>query len=138
MITVSEPLWAAPHHDGSATYVSDMSPSLGDSVTVFLRVPHGTAVERAMLRVYIDGEQALIDTAVDRVTDHDTWLRADVPVDNPVVNYRWLLNAGPSGYQWLNGTGIHDRDVTDAADFRITTYGPPPSSGSTWSKFAAS
>ena len=49
------------------------------------------------------------------------------PVENPVVNYRWLLDGVPGGYQWLNGEGVHARDVTDAADFRITT--PPGAAG---------
>ncbi len=39
---------------------------------------------------------------------------------NPVVNYRWLLDGVPGGYQWLNGEGLHAHDVTDAADFRMT------------------
>jgi alpha-glucosidase len=47
-------------------------------------------------------------------------------VINPVVSYRWLLDGGPYGYQWLNGAGIHSHDVADAADFRLSAYDPPP------------
>lgn len=120
-------LSAVPHHDGSATYVSDLTPDLGDTVSVFLRVPKASGVSRALLRTYIDGEQALSETTVDRQTDHEVWLRGDIPVENPVVAYRWLLDGVPDGYQWLNGEGTHPHDVTDAADFRITSYPPPPS-----------
>jgi alpha-glucosidase len=49
-----------------------------------------------------------------------------VLIHNPVTNYRFLLQGGPLGYQWLNGTGLHDRDVPDAADFRLTAYDAPP------------
>jgi alpha-glucosidase len=118
---------AEPHHDGSATYVADLSPELGDTVPVFLRVPHASGVRQALLRACIDGEQVLIRTEPDRQDEHDTWLRADLPVQNPVVNYRWLLDGVPDGCQWLNGEGLHARDVTDAADFRITTHPAPPS-----------
>ncbi len=30
---------------------------------------------------------------------------------NPVTNYRFILEGGPTAYQWLNGTGVHQRDV---------------------------
>ncbi|MGV1003913.1 MAG: hypothetical protein ACOYEV_03900 [Candidatus Nanopelagicales bacterium] len=120
------PQWADPHHDGSATYVSDLAPDLGDTVTVFLRVPKASPVQGALLRVWIDGEQSLIEVQFDRQDERDTWPRADFVAENPVVNYRWLLGGGPAGYQWLNGEGLHNHDVTDAADFRITTHPAPP------------
>jgi len=120
-------LWSSPHHDGSATYVSDLAPDVGDTVTVFLRVPRTSGVTQALLRVYVDGEQDLIATTVDREDERDRWLRADLSVQNPVVNYRWLLDGISGGYQWLNGAGLHHHDVTDAADFRITAHPPPPS-----------
>ena len=120
-------LSAVPHHDGSATYVSDLTPDEGDTVSVFLRVPRSSGVTRALLRTYIDGEQALTETRVDRESDDEVWLRGDVPVENPVVNYRWLLDGVSEGYQWLNGEGTHAHDVTDAADFRISSHPAPPS-----------
>lgn len=115
-----------PHHDGSETYVSNPAPDVGESVSVFVRVPRASGVTRALLRTYIDGEQSLAETSVDRETEHEVWLRAEFRVENPVVNYRWLLDGVPNGYQWLNGEGPFTRDVTDAADFRITTHRPPP------------
>jgi alpha-glucosidase len=124
---VNQDLSGVPHHDGSATYVSDLSPDVGDTVSVFLRVPRSSGVTRALLRTYVDGEQSLTESTVDRETDHEVWLRGEVHVENPVVNYRWLLDGVPDGYQWLNGEGTHPYDVTDASDFRITTYPPPPS-----------
>jgi alpha-glucosidase len=122
----NQPLWNAPHHDGSAMYVSDLSPALGDQVAVFLRVPRASGVTRALLRVLVDGEQALVETTTDRENEHEFWLRADIAVENPVVNYRWLLDGIQDGYQWLNGTGLHTQDVTDASDFRISTHTAPP------------
>ena len=74
----------------------------------------------------MDGEQALTETVVDREDEHEVWLRGNVPLLNPVVNYRWLLDGVPGGYQWLNGEGVHARDVTDAADFRLSAHPAPP------------
>ena len=93
---------------------------------MFLRVPRASGVREALLRVYVDGEQELRPTVVDREDEHEVWLRGDVPLLNPVVNYRWLLDGVSGGYQWLNGEGLHAHDVTDAADFRISAHPAPP------------
>ena len=77
------------------------------------------------MRVIEDGEPELVAAVVDRQDESDTWLRADLPVVNPVVSYRFLLDGGPNGYQWLNGSGLHGRDVADAADFRVSTFPKP-------------
>jgi len=67
-----------------------------------------------------------VRATVDRQDKRDTWLRAELPVVNPVVSYRWLLDGGTHSYQWLNGAGLHSHDVADASDFRLSTYDPPP------------
>lgn len=123
---MTDDLWALPHHDGSATYVSDPAPDPGDVVTLFLRVPRGGDIARGHLCTIIDGERQLIPATVDREDDHDLWLRADLPMHNPVMSYRWLLDGGRYGYQWYNGAGLHQRDVPDAGNFRISSYAPPP------------
>ena len=120
------PAWSCPHHDGSQIYVPEPNPKLGDKVDVFLRVPRMSDVTSAWVRVVINGEPELVQTVVDRQDEHDKWLRATLPVINPVVSYRWLLDSGPYNYQWLNGAGLHDHDVADAFDFRLSTYDPPP------------
>ena len=124
---MTEPLWSQPHHDGSPTYVPVPNPKLGGTVTVFLRVPRTSDVTNGWVRVINDGEPELVRATVDRQDTRDTWLRAELPVINPIVSYRWLLDGGAYGYQWLNGAGSHSHDVADAADFRLSTYDPPPS-----------
>ena len=123
---MTEALWSLPHHDGSAIYVPAPNAKLGGKVAVFLRVPRTSDVMNAWVRVLNDGEPELVPATVDRQDARDTWLRAELPVVNPVVSYRWLLDSGPYGYQWLNGIGLHSHDVADAADFRVSTYDPPP------------
>lgn len=119
-------VWRQPHHDGSATYVPDATPALGGTVRVLLRVPRASDVTAAWVRVLKDGEPALVRAEPDHEDAGDVWLRADLPVVNPVVSYRWLLDGGPFGYQWLNQAGLHPHDVSDAADFRVTTFAPMP------------
>ncbi len=123
------PSWLTnPHHDGSALYVSSSTPRMGDTVSVWLRVPAELEIGDVLVRVAPDGEQAFIRAVLDeaRGDDVDTWWRAELRCHNPVTSYRWLLSGGPSRYAWLNGAGLHLRDVPDAGDFRIVTHEAPP------------
>jgi len=115
-----------PHHDGSALYVPDQAPSLGDVVTVLLRVPRGAGIRGVHLRQVIDAEPSFLEAVIDRVTSTDTWWRADLRCHNPVSNYRWLLVDSGGNTLWLNAAGLIARDVTDRHDFSITTFGRPP------------
>ena len=117
---------ALPHHDGSDLYVSHRAPALGDTVTVWLRVPTAYRPERVWVRTAPDGEPHWDVAKLDRSTDHESWWCADVDVRNPVTRYRFLMDGGASGYRWVNAAGTFTRDVTDAADFWLTTFAPPP------------
>ena len=118
-----------PHHDGSLLYVSSLTPSLGETVSVRVRVPAGAGVQSVHVRTAPDGEQLFTPAREVARDDLESWWQADLVLHNPVTHYRFLLEGGqdsPDGYCWLNGTGLHQRDVPDAADFRIVTFGAPP------------
>jgi alpha-glucosidase len=119
-------LLSAPHHDGSERHVSDLEPSLGDTVTVWLRVPHTAGASRVWVRTTPDAEPRFTPARVDRTTAWETWWRADITLHNPVTNYRFLLDGGPAGYRFVNGGGVHARTVGDAYDFRISAWPAPP------------
>lgn len=119
-------LLTAPHHDGSERHVSDLEPALGDTVTVWLRVPHAAPAEHVWVRTTPDAEPRFTPARVDRTDAWDSWWRADIVVQNPVVNYRFLLAGGAGGYRFVNGTGVHHRTVGDAFDFRISAWPAPP------------
>ena len=119
-------LLSQPHHDGSALCVSNLRPQPGDTVTVRVRVPHEADVVAVHVRLTPDAEPLFVDAVVDRITETETWWRAEIICHNPVTNYRFILEGGATAYQWLNGTGLHLRDVPDAADFRLVTFAAPP------------
>ncbi|MDQ3527155.1 MAG: glycoside hydrolase family 13 protein, partial [Actinomycetota bacterium] len=123
-----------PHHDGSALYVSDQAPAPGDTVSVRLSVPRTAGVTGVHVRVAPDGEQSFVDARRVHGDAHTDWWQAELVTHNPVTHYRFLLDggAGAAAYRWLNGTGLHLRDVPDADDFRIVTYAAPPA----WSQGA--
>ena len=129
-----------PHHDGSPLYVSDQAPSLGSVVSVRVRVPHAARVTGVHVRTMPDGEQFFSDARLVRRDETEDWWQAEITCHNPVTNYRFLLDAAgdheahgdedaatrPPAYRWLNGEGLHPRDVPDAADFRLVTHPAPP------------
>jgi len=111
-----------PHHDGSSFYVDGPEPALGSVVGVRVRVPHASAASAGVwVRSVRDGEPSLTEAVQESADDSGTWWRAALPVHNPVTSYRFLLGNRGGSYRWLNGSGVHTRDVTDAADYRIST-----------------
>jgi alpha-glucosidase len=119
-----------PHHDGSPLYVSAQHPRPGQTVQVRVRVPHAAGVSAVHVRVVPDGEQEFVAAREVARDEQEAWWQAEVRCHNPVTGYRFLLSgdeqAGAPAYRWLNGTGVHPRDVPDAADFRIVTFPAPP------------
>src|SRR4051794_38838830 len=103
------------HHDGSALYVGDPAPALGDTVQLFLRADAATDVH---VRSTADGEPAFAAA----VPDRPGWWRAAVVVRNPVTRYRWLVD----GHTWFNALGAASHDVPDTYDFRLVAHAPPP------------
>ncbi len=134
--------------------MSTQTPSSGEVVQVRLRVPARSAVDEVHVRVSPDGEQEFVTAYRVPGPSHaegvvaergdtlgaDQWWQAEIRCHNPVTNYRFLLGRPSLGdaeqvaaaageqaaYQWVNGTGVHDRDVPDAADFRLVTFAAPP------------
>lgn len=114
------------HHDGSALYVPQQAPALGETVPLFVRVPSGTPVERMHVRSTPDGEPHFAEAVVDRRDRYgDTWWRAQVRVRNPVTGYRFLLDT-PAGARWLTAYGLVAHEVPDSTDFRLVGYPAPP------------
>jgi alpha-glucosidase len=114
-----------PHHDLSPMYCAGTDPALGDEVPVRLRVPHRYRARQVVLRVLRDAEP-LIRTAKPDGEDFDAaWWAVDVPVLNPVASYRFFIDGADGAYNWVNGSGRHDHDVTDAHDFRLLAQSWP-------------
>ena len=126
LIRQVSPAQLAPHHDGSALYVSTDRPRLGGIVRVRVRLPVGSGVRTVRVRMVRDAEPAFADAVSEGIVDGEEWFAADVLMHNPVTGYRFMLDRGPLGYSWLNGSGEHHRDVSDAHDFRLTVFDPGP------------
>ena len=116
-----------PHHDGSALYVSDLEPALGDVVTVRLRVPAGYGPLSAVrTRSNPDHEPEWTDASPIGSRDGWDWWEAPVTVRNPRHGYRWMLRHESGRIEWLTQTGLHTIETLDAEDFALVAYPAPP------------
>ena len=113
---MTSPLYA--HHDGSELYLSHNAPEINEEVTFRFRVSNDVKLDRAMIRVYHDGEPRLFEMVAAHSDAVETWWSVLVPVQNPVMPYRFLLIQG-GNYSWLNAAGIFHYEVTSTNDFKI-------------------
>jgi alpha-glucosidase len=74
----------------------------------------------------LDGEPYWTEATRTHDDAHDAWWSAQLLVGNPVTNYRFLLDRADDGYAWLNGVGVHAREVSDAFDFRVSIHPRAP------------
>ena len=107
-----------PHHDGSDLYVSNSAPAIGDSVTLKVRVPNNYLFEKAMLRIYHDGEPRIFEMKLSTKNEVESWYQAKVEILNLQNSYRFAF-IGHGKYEWFNARGLFDHDVHSNNDFQI-------------------
>ena len=115
-----------PHHDGSPLYLPNPPRRLGEQFDVYLRVPHSADISRVVARQVHDGEPFPAQAEVSHEDAGATWWRATLTQRNLVLNYRFLTDGGPYGYQWVTAAGLCDFDPTDATDFRTSVDAAQP------------
>jgi alpha-glucosidase len=106
------------HHDGSDKYVSSLYPRLGERVHIRIRVGSYAPVRQIYLRIAPDGEQAFIPMNQGRLEPPVRWWEADLPIDQPTVHYRFVLQA-EDGIWFYTAGGATVYEPLDSTDFRI-------------------
>ncbi|MFK4789871.1 alpha-amylase family glycosyl hydrolase [Microbacterium sp. ZW T5_56] len=116
-----------PHHDGSALYVSDDAPQLGDTVRVRVRVPLEFG-PLAAVRTRSNPDHEPAWTEAERIGSAGgwDWWEAPVTVANPRHGYRFLFLHEDGLVQWLNQSGLHVGETLDGEDFALVTTAAPP------------
>ena len=116
-----------PHHDGSALYVSNAAPKLGDLVRVRIRIPHefGT-VTQVRTRSNPNREPRFSVASLIATIDGWDWWEAEIEVENPVHGYRFLVRMDDGRNLWVNGTGVHTIETLDTEDFKLVAFNGPP------------
>jgi alpha-glucosidase len=114
-----------PHHDGSELYVSNIAPEIGEKVTLKVRVPNNYVFEKAMLRIYQDGEPRIFEMKVSKSNSTESWYQASVEILNTQSYYRFAF-IGSEKYEWLNAKGLFDYDVHSNNDFQLVAIADNP------------
>ena len=113
----SSKLSRLPHHDGSEIYLSDEAPELGKKVLFKFRAGREFPIDKAILRLYHDGEPRFFEMSRSLLGD-EQWWQVKVEVLNRKTPYRFLMITGDR-YQWLNASGLHTNAVTSSEDFQL-------------------
>ena len=114
-----------PHHDGSDLYVSNSAPKIGDKITLKVRVPNDYLFEKAMLRIYHDGEPRIFEMKLTKKGAVESWYQATVEILNLQSSYRFAF-IGHGKYEYLNARGLFDHDVHSNNDFQIVAIPANP------------
>ena len=115
----------SPHHDGSELYVSDIAPEIGDKVTFKVRVPSSYHFEKALIRIYHDGEPRIFEMKLSHKSTKENWYQVSVQILNIQNSYRFaFIDEGK--YEWLNAKGLSDHDVHSNNDFQLVAIPDNP------------
>lgn len=116
---MSMPQWAAGvHHDGSAVYVSNPTPKLGETITVTVRVPKDAPVTRVYVRTAPDGEAHHAPMEVRGEDAISVYWQGPVKIHQPRNNYRFKLMT-PHGAFYLYQSGLARYDGPDWGDYIV-------------------
>ena len=114
-----------PHHDGSSLYVSNSAPSIGDTITLKLRVPNSYNFEKGFIRIYEDGEPRNYELKAGKENGIERWYEVKITVINIHTIYRFVFVAKDK-YDWLNAFGLSNHDVHSNNDFQIVAVPANP------------
>ena len=112
--------WTAGlHHDGSLMYVSNPRPAFNEVVTITLRTPANSSIQRIFLRTTPDGEQHL--EPMTRINGDDgvfaLW-QADLKMKMPVVHYSFRV-VSDEGIWFYTALGPSRADSPDSVNFTL-------------------
>jgi alpha-glucosidase len=114
------------HHDGSALFVSNLLPKMGETVAVRVRVPAHAPVLGIFLRICPDGEPAMSALEKHHSDTTSAWWQGQFKITMPLNTYRFKITS-PEGAYFLNGVGISRAEAPDQQDFKILADFAAPS-----------
>ena len=125
------PLAHQPHHDGSALYVPNQSPALGEKLKIRIRI-HDAIGKVAEVRVRYSESGEAFPTPPARVIKRDgkwSWYESTIEMLNPRMNYRFYIKLASGETIWYNSQGLHVLNQPDILDFRINVFSSAPAWG---------
>ena len=125
------PLALQPHHDGSALYVPNQSPVLGDKVKIRVRI-HDAIGKVAEVRVRYSESGEAFPTPPAKVVKRDgkwSWYEATITILNPRMNYRFYIKLSNGEVIWYNTQGLFRLNQPDTLDWKLNTFSSAPNWG---------
>ncbi|MEN9608759.1 MAG: hypothetical protein RLZZ06_690, partial [Actinomycetota bacterium] len=129
--SLSLPLALQPHHDGSALYVPNQSPKLGERVKLRIRI-HDAIGKVAEVRVRFSESGEAFPTKPAKIWKRDgrwTWFESSITIHNPKMNYRFYIKLASGNVLWYNTQGLFELNQPDVLDFRLNTFASAPKWG---------
>ena len=120
-----------PHHDGSALYVPNQNPKLGERVKLRIRI-HDALGRLAEVRVRFSESGEAFPTDKAKVFKRDgrwTWYENTITIHNPKMNYRFYIKLADGNVLWYNTQGLAVLNQPDTLDFRLNTFSSAPAWG---------
>lgn len=106
------------HHDGSDIYVSSLTPSAGETVTIRLRTPQNAPLNHVYLRNVRDGEPSMQEMKPAETTALSTYWEATITIRQPVTYYSFKLMTDDASY-YYNNLGVRRWMSVDDWDFKL-------------------
>ncbi len=122
----STPTLIGIHHDGSARYVSNVLPKIGEDVHLTLRVPKTADVQGVVLRTTPDGEGHHTEMAITGEDELSTYWGITIQITMPVTHYRFEVILADGKYHY-NGLGVSRANTPDLFDFKLLADFQAPS-----------
>lgn len=125
------PLALQPHHDGSALYVPNQSPVLGDKVKIRVRI-HDAIGKVAEVRVRYSESGEAFPTPPAKIVKRDgkwSWYEATITMHNPRMNYRFYIKLSNGEVIWYNTQGLFRLNQPDTLDWKLNTFSSAPNWG---------
>ncbi|MFM1784870.1 MAG: hypothetical protein RLZZ579_1147 [Actinomycetota bacterium] len=118
----------SPHHDGSALYIANQRPALGEKVRVKIRIHKSIGKVQHVLLRNSDSGEAFFSKPFKPFPSSRNWTLYEgfVVMHNPDVHYRFYIELSNGLSYWYNSTGLHDLDQADRDDFKINVYNTAP------------
>lgn len=106
------------HHDGSALYVSNLLPAIGERITLYLRVPVNAPVKTVFLRTAPDGENRFTEMRLAKRDSMSSWWAGKLQATMPRNPYRFKVLTTEGAY-YVTASGVSHADGPDWSDFKI-------------------
>ncbi len=109
------------YSDGSEIFFSIRNPKIGDIVTIKVRFFKDAPIEKIFIRYLRNGEERVAPMTVNKTSHQDKFVyySFDLPINQPFINYHFILSSSDRGVYFYNQAGLFQHVVTEENDFKI-------------------